>query len=1031
MNNNFKIFILTILLALLLPLGVSAQQYGIFKEGLIKDIVPKGWLEEFLNRQRTGMTGHPEALAYPYNTCLWAGEIPRIGNYGQDWWRYEQTAYYTDGLIRLGYILDDSALAKIGEDGVKYTIENAQSNGRLGNPVITSQWPMAVFFRAMKAEYEYTGDITIIEALEKHYLSLTANDLAVGRRHIVNIEGILWVYGITHNDKLLKLAEDSYALGGFEMNASQAGSNDYISMHGVTYTEMLKIPMLLYAYTGKEYYLNLALNSESKLERDHMLPDGVPTSAEYTSGSDVDIAHETCDITDYTWSLGYFLSVTGDSKWADRIEKAIFNAGLGSITKDFKSLQYFSSVNQVIATGTSDNNAFKRGSTWMEYRPTHETECCAGNVNRFMPNFASRLWMRGNQGEIVAALYAPSEISFVQEGVSCNIKEETLYPFDGDITFHFSMTESKNLKFKFRIPEWAEGYTLYINNSEENISAVAGTFATIEREFSDGDVVKLNLDMTPHLKSAANNQGTYVECGPLVFSYAVPETKVEDTNIYSNMNGKISGNPDFKCWSITPNAPFNYAINTNEDTLSLEVDTEKLKSGYPFDLENNPLTIKLPVREIAWGLQDGRYNPTLPTATSLVLKDATTTLNLVPYGGTELRLTVFPIQTNVDESFHYIEDENFIIPDEQGWYHLKTVGDVEWFSWMVNQKGHGCMNVKLDNDIDFKGIPDYHQPIGRSQRKYAGHFDGQGHKVKGMVITRSISLVDKDFDGVGFFGSVRGGISDSGGWNMSTNEAIIENLIIDESCSINFSGRFGAGIVGHVNSRVSDSSGVTILNCGNMANITLDGKNAAGIMGCVETTDINICIENCFNTGDISGSAESALICGWTGQRNNSGVKLINCWNTGNLLQGIDGTKNMWRGNTGITTYQLNDFSTNSGTQGKHTPFTSLDYLFTGELCYTLNNLIGDIKWYQTLGKDSAPVPFINSLQVFKHEYPTGEVVYSNNDELSEIREINNDITAYNQQNYYNLVGQKINSDIYRNSIVIKGFKKILNNRIK
>ena len=73
----------------------------------MKDVRPEGWLLGQLQTQKEGLTGHPEALSYPYNTCLWAGEIPRMGTHGQDWWRYEQTAYYTDGLLRLGYLLGD------------------------------------------------------------------------------------------------------------------------------------------------------------------------------------------------------------------------------------------------------------------------------------------------------------------------------------------------------------------------------------------------------------------------------------------------------------------------------------------------------------------------------------------------------------------------------------------------------------------------------------------------------------------------------------------------------------------------------------------------------------------------------------------------------------------------------------------------------------------------------------------------------------------------------------------------------------
>ena len=47
-----------------------------------------------------------------------------------------------------------------------------------------------------------------------------------------------------------------------------------------------------------------------------------------------------CDISDYTWTIGYYLMGTGDVQWADRIEKAIFNAGFGAVTKDFRTMQF-------------------------------------------------------------------------------------------------------------------------------------------------------------------------------------------------------------------------------------------------------------------------------------------------------------------------------------------------------------------------------------------------------------------------------------------------------------------------------------------------------------------------------------------------------------------------------------------------------------------------------------------------------------------------------------------------------------------
>lgn len=629
--------------AMLLGGGQAVAQRYAFSEGMISNIKPQGWLKENLHRQETGLTGHAEALSYPYNTCLWAGYIPRVVQaYDSEWWRYEQTAYYTDGLLRLGYINDSDSLIRKGEAGIAYTMEHVQPNGRLGDYRLESLWPMVVFFRAMKAEYEHSGNIEIVKALEKNYLSLTLDDLVKGHRHILNIEGMLWVYGITGNKQLLSMAEEAFNHGGFPLDAKEINEKEYIHMHGVTYSEQLKLPAMLYAYTGKQEYLDLAVKAERQLERNHMLPDGLFTSAEHTLGNDIDIAHETCNVADYTWSLGYFLQATGECEWADRIERAIFNAGMGSVTKDFHSLQYFSSVNQIIATGASDNNRFKRGSTWMAYRPTHETECCAGNVSRFMPNFASRLWMKSAEGGIVAAMYSPSTLSTEINGTKITISEDTYYPFDGEINFRFTTAQAVEMPFTFRIPGWCEKYEILVNGTPADVAISSGAYGTLRRTFADGDVVTLRLTMQPRMVEAKANQGRYVECGPLLFSYAIPELWTEDTEVHRNLNGKASANPDFKCWNITPASKWNYGISQHAPKLSLTVDREALTSGsYPFDLATTPLSIGLSVHEIEWRLLDGYRNPDTPTGNVKPGKDDIQ-IKLVPYGATQLRLTVFP-----------------------------------------------------------------------------------------------------------------------------------------------------------------------------------------------------------------------------------------------------------------------------------------------------------------------------------------------------------------------------------------------------
>lgn len=628
------------------PVPVSSvPDYAVFSEGLTGDVKAEGWIAEWLQRQKTGMTGVPESMSYPYDSCLWEGDIARNEEkHGDDWWRYEQTAYYTDGLLRLGYLLDDDALTDKGEAGIKYLFSHAAEDGRLPHSSFSyaSMWPMCVFFRAVQAYCEVHGDGNIPDMLEDHYLSFGMDELQ-DWRNIISIEGMLWTYARTGNRELLDRCTEAWNAGKFSDLTPEACAADTIPyMHGVTFNEELKLPVLLYIYTGDSRYLDLAKHAVTNMDRDHLLPDGVNASAEFLVGnSNIINSHETCDIADMTWTMGYFLMATGEASWADRIEKAVFNAAPGAVTKDFRSLQYFSSVNQVIATGTSNHNEFFHGSTWMAYRPIHQTECCSGNVHRIMPDYVSRMWMRGKHGEVVAALYGPSEISLVlPDGTGCVIREETSYPFGSSIDFVFEPEKASRFSFVFRIPGWCPEASVEINGRPARISGDREGYVTVERKFRRGDRITIDLEMPVELRTV-EGQGVYVERGPLVYSYPVPQKMVEDDADYANMNGKTVDVPGFRCWNITPDGPWNYALCTS-DGFSPEV-METGETGYPFDDGCSGLKIMVPVRKIAWTLEDGRYTPALPSPGEVMpLSDSVEFIGLVPYGSTELRVTVFP-----------------------------------------------------------------------------------------------------------------------------------------------------------------------------------------------------------------------------------------------------------------------------------------------------------------------------------------------------------------------------------------------------
>jgi hypothetical protein len=625
---------------------VLVTRFDKFQEAPISAVQPQGWLKEFLARQKTGLTGHPEAMSYPYDRTWWGDTLQKDNVPEVFWWPYEQTGYYTDALTRLAYLLRDKELLAKANPIIDNVLNNPQKSGRLGPNLFSCQWPIAVFFRVLQAEYLATGKQSVIDALHKHFLTYSVKDVAGDMRHIVNVEGILWTYGKTGDRKLLDLAEAAYAesnrlkLGG-ELTFDMCASPDPIGIHGVTHMEEAKLPAILYTYTGKKKYLDAAINIMKKVDRDHMLVDGVPSSYENLHGQDPIEGHESCDITDYTWALGYLLMATGDASWADHIERAVFNAGPGAMSKDFKQVQYFSCPNQVIATGNSNHLDFFKGLTWMQYRPFNQVECCVGDIQRFMPNYATRMWMKTEPRGRAAVLYGPcTEIVPMPGGGSAVIEEKTDYPFGDTITFTFKKFKRLSMPFTFRIPGWCTKPSVKVNGENFNGKLVPGTFATIDRLFNEGDKIVLRFPMEAKVNEWGK-YGVYVERGPLLYAYAIPEKVTPDTKLYDNIGGKKFNNPDFPALDLQPEGPWNYALVGNAQKTLKVVKTGK--KGYPFDITTTPWVIKVSaVRVKNWGLVENRYTPPLPEIGKFECEGPIETIALVPYGSTRLRVSVFP-----------------------------------------------------------------------------------------------------------------------------------------------------------------------------------------------------------------------------------------------------------------------------------------------------------------------------------------------------------------------------------------------------
>ena len=198
---------------------------------------------------------------------------------------------------------------------------------------------------------------------------------------------------------------------------------------------------------------------------------------------------------------------------------------------------------------------------------------------------------------------------------------------------------------------------------------------------------------------------------------------------------------------------------------------------------------------------------------------------------------------------------------------IKTEDDLRAFAKEVNDGNQFC-NAVLDNDIVMTSTEPW-TPIGTKDHRWRGVFDGQGHTISGLKCT-----VEADSEeGAGLFGTV-------------DVHADIRNVTLDSSCDINNKSTYGAGgIVGTVRNDRRVWGYVLVRGCGNNGKVS-GYHHVGGILGRVindgndgDGSYVQIVIDKCFNTGDITADSNSALLCGYM---QNYGL-VTDCWSKGSL----------------------------------------------------------------------------------------------------------------------------------------------------
>lgn len=218
---------------------------------------------------------------------------------------------------------------------------------------------------------------------------------------------------------------------------------------------------------------------------------------------------ETCAaIASIQWSWRLLL-VTGEARFADLIERTLYNGFLSGVGLDGRSFFY---VNPLQA----------RAPLTAVRQPWYDCACCPPNIMRLLASVEHYL-ATTSPGALQLHQYVPSELrAAAPDGREIAVTVETGYPRTGEVLVRVDAAPDGPFGLELRVPGWAPSVSAEVNQRALAVEPNGRGYVTIRREWRAGDEVRIELPITPRLtypspRLDASRGSVAVERGPLVY----------------------------------------------------------------------------------------------------------------------------------------------------------------------------------------------------------------------------------------------------------------------------------------------------------------------------------------------------------------------------------------------------------------------------------------------------------------------------------------------------------------------------------
>lgn len=211
----------------------------------------------------------------------------------------------------------------------------------------------------------------------------------------------------------------------------------------------------------------------------------------------------------------------GDAKYADVLERALYNGVLAGVSQDGTKFFY---VNPLESRGTHHRS------------PWFGCACCPPNVARTLASLGGYAYATSDSA-LWVNLYIQGSVRARVAGAPAGLDVTTDYPWDGKVAMRTKLEKPTKFKLHLRVPGWCDIASVKLDGRRVSLPDGANGYLVLERTWRNGDTVELDLPM-PVRRVAANpsvvaDRGLLaIQRGPLVYCVEQCDQSEPITSLY-------------------------------------------------------------------------------------------------------------------------------------------------------------------------------------------------------------------------------------------------------------------------------------------------------------------------------------------------------------------------------------------------------------------------------------------------------------------------------------------------------------------